>query len=89
MQRKSVAEVSPALDLLMSLAEGCAKAATLTPTFSSLLLAQAMSGIETPPEKLQERRFSRVSANWTVSGCEAVFEDAENGQKYHVEINPI
>jgi len=35
---------------------------------------------------LRERRFNRLTANWTASGCESIFIDVENGQKYHVTI---
>jgi hypothetical protein len=84
-----VKKEAPALAMFMAIAEGCAKVATLTPTFASLLLSQMTSGVNAPLRGLDERRFGRISANYTARGCEAVFKDTENGQKYHVAVEPI
>ena len=84
-----VKEISPALDMLSALAEGCRKAMILEPTYSALLLVQLHEGVINPPPNLKGRSFLQLSSNYTARGCEAIMVDTENGQKYHVAIEPI
>ncbi len=88
---RKVHEISPGLAMLSALAEGCAKIATLEPTYSALLLAQMSACVNTPLPDLDERVFKRVkgAAYWTARGAEAVFIDTKNGQKYRVVVEPI
>ncbi len=59
------------------------------PTFSSLLLAQFDCGLTDLPEHLKERKFKRVTSNYTAYGVEAVYKDETNGQLYKVDIRPM
>lgn len=87
-QKAYLEKIIAALKVAPGIASTGATLTALTPIFASLLMAQMCFGAKMPPSDLDERRFMRISSNWTASGCEAVFMDTENGQKYQVTIEP-